>query len=392
MALSYHFTQSNDSTQVRVSHFSTGSEQLEELHLCIDAPASGSFAEQLAAVEASHAHALQEHTVGEDTTVFRRVFLSDVANQQAVFANSRFAQRGTEHPLALSIIEQPPLDGRRLSLWEYHVRSKTPLVKRCCPNGIALEHSGRAHLWTSGLVHESADGAFGQTEALLHTYETELAQAGANLRDHAVRTWFYLYDIDGDYKALVEARKRHFQARGLTAETHYIASTGIAGRSQSSKHRVSLDAYAISHLDPSQVKYLSAPRFLGPTHLYGVTFERGTRVAYGDRSHVYLSGTASIDPSGNTLHVGDIKRQCERAMQNTEALLDDAGGGLSDLAQLIAYVRDPADGLVVSNFPASTCPKVPRVVVRAPVCRPNWLVEFECVALLDNRNPDFAEF
>ena len=31
------------------------------------------------------------------------------------------------------------------------------------------------------------------------------------------------------------------------------------------------------------------------TYEYGVTFERGTAVTYGDRRHVFIAGTASID-------------------------------------------------------------------------------------------------
>ncbi len=392
MSISHSSTKSAELTQTRVSRFRADAGQLEEFHVCIEAPPTGSFEEQLASVEASRTVAMVEHGLDENSAVFRRVFLSDAANQQELLSCSVLGQSNTASPLAISVIEQPPLDGRRLSLWEYHVRGKTPLIKRCIPSGVAIDRSGHSHLWTSGLVNDCASGAFAQTEAVLQAYALGLAETGACLRDHAVRTWFYVYDIDADYAALVEARKRHFNSIGLTADTHYIASTGIAGRVASAKCRVSLDAYAVSNLAPTQVKYLSAPQHLGPTHLYGVTFERGTCVAYGDRSHVFISGTASIDPSGKTLHIGDIRLQCQRALENTEALLADAGGGLNDLAQLIAYVRDPADGSLVAEFLNQNCPNVPRVIVKAPVCRPNWLVEIECIASLATHDPRLTEY
>lgn len=392
MTLSRSSQKFADLTQTRVSRFEAQHGELEEFHLCVEAPPTGSFAEQLASVEASHRAALVEHSIDEQSAVFRRVFLSDAINQEPLLKQSYLGQVNTASPIALSVIEQPPLAGRRLSLWEYHVRGRAPLEKKRTNSGVAFEHAGRTHLWSTSLMDPSRKGALAQTEAVLRAYESELAGTGATIRDHAVRTWFYLSDIDAEYADLVEARKRYFDKIGLTRDTHYIASTGIAGRAVSPTSRVSLDAYAVQNLAPAQIKYLSAPELLGPTHLYGVTFERGTCVAYRDRSHVFISGTASIEPSGRTVHIGNIRRQCGRALENTEALLADAGGNMSDLAQLIAYVRDPADGAIVEEYLNRTCPDVPRVVVRAPVCRPSWLVEFECIAFLPNNNPTLSVF
>jgi enamine deaminase RidA (YjgF/YER057c/UK114 family) len=276
-------------------------------------------------------------------------------------------------------------------LWEYHVRAPSALNKHCSSHGVAFERNGLRHIWTGGLK-APGNGAFEQTALILDEYGCAIASSGATVQDHAVRTWFFVSDIDAEYAALVEARKRHFDSIGLTPETHYISSTGIAGRGMNPKDRIHLDAYAIGGLAPEQVRFLTAPQFLGPTHLYGVTFERGTRITYGDRSHVYVSGTASIDPAGTTLHVGEIGKQCQRAIENTEALLRDAGGSLSDVVQLIAYVRDPADGAEVVDFLDRHCGKIPRIVVRAAVCRPNWLVEFECIALLAQDRAGFPEF
>jgi enamine deaminase RidA (YjgF/YER057c/UK114 family) len=392
MAITHYQNQTPDFTLSRVSRFETDEGQLEEFHVCIEAPPTGDFATQLTAVENHLVEVTREHGLDSRTTVFRRVFLSDAANQEPQLRASSLVKENSESPIAVSVIEQPPFEGRRLSIWEYHVRGKSPITKRRTSSGVALDHAGKSHIWTSGLVREAENGAYAQTDAVLAAYEHELESLGANLRDHAIRTWFFINDIDSEYTDLVAARKRYFDSIGLTADTHYVASTGIAGRVASSKYRVTLDAYAISNLQPSQVKYLSAPQYLGPTHLYGVTFERGTRVDYRDRNHVFISGTASIDPSGQTLYVGDIRKQCERAFENVEALLGDAGGHVEDLGQLIAYVRDSADGALVSAFLDARCPNVPRVVVKAPVCRPNWLVEFECVALLAKRDETQPEF
>jgi enamine deaminase RidA (YjgF/YER057c/UK114 family) len=391
MALSY-YRQSIGEVSVRGARFVATNTAVEEYHLCFDAPPTGTFEEQLRAVELAHARTLADLGLDANTALFRRIFLSDSANQQALVEASTLG-RNALAPVALSLIEQPPVRTQKLSVWDYHVRCRdAPINKRALDNGVALERAGHCHLWTTGLVGDDYGGSFAQTESILRTYEHELQSLGATLRDHAVRTWFYVYDVDTEYAGLVEARKRHFESIGLTEDTHYVTSTGIAGRLASPIHRVALDAYAICHLDERQIRFLSAPEYLGPTHLYGVTFERGTRIAYGDRSHAFISGTASIDPEGRTLHVGDIERQCRRAVDNVAALLADAGGSFADVAQLTAYVRDGADGPFVTRFLEERFPDLPNVVVRAPVCRPNWLVEIECIAVIPNDDPSLSEF
>ncbi len=73
------------------------------------------------------------------------------------------------------------------------------------------------------------------------------------------------------------------------------------------KIHVLFDAYAVKGLQPGQVTYLHALSHLSPTALYGVTFDRGTSVEYGDRRHLFISGTASIDHRGEVVHVGDVR-------------------------------------------------------------------------------------
>ena len=53
-------------------------------------------------------------------------------------------------------------------------------------------------------------------------------------------------------------------------------------------------------------------------------FERGTSVEYGDRRHLFISGTASIDHRGEVVHVGDVREQTRRMWENVEKLLEEA--------------------------------------------------------------------
>jgi enamine deaminase RidA (YjgF/YER057c/UK114 family) len=153
-----------------------------------------------------------------------------------------------------------------------------------------------------------------------------------------------------------------------------------------------LGTYALTGFEPSQQRYLYAPTHLNPTYEYGVTFERGTRMEYGDRTHLIISGTASIDNQGNVLHVGDIVKQAQRMCENVETLLAEGGASFNDVMQIIIYLRDTADYETVKQFFSERFPHIPSVITLAPVCRPTWLIEMECWAVKENHNAEYRNF
>lgn len=89
-----------------------------------------------------------------------------------------------------------------------------------------------------------------------------------------------------NYAGVVKARNEVFVTQGLTPQTHYIASTGIGGRHADTQVLVQMDTYAVLGIRQEQIHYLYAPTHLNPTYEYGVSFERGTYVDYGDRRQV----------------------------------------------------------------------------------------------------------
>jgi enamine deaminase RidA (YjgF/YER057c/UK114 family) len=191
---------------------------------------------------------------------------------------------------------------------------------------------------------------------------------------------------------MVVARREYFEREGLTSHTHYIASTGIEGRYIYPEILVLIDAYAIANIQQEQIRYLHAPAHLNPTYEYGVTFERGTTVDYGDRRHVFISGTASINNRGEIMHPFDIEKQTVRTFENIHALLAEAGATMQNVAHMVIYLRDIADQAVVNRYIAQHYPDIPRVMLWAPVCRPGWLVEVECMAIVPIDNHRFEKF
>ncbi len=319
------------------------------------------------------------------TPVFERYFLSDIANQQPVLEKMIDSVPGN----AVSIVEQPPLNGSKIAMWAW---LQTEVVNRNLYNGIFETNTGNSiHLRTAS-ESEVKRGSKAQTKELLLGYSERLNELGLTLADNCVRTWLFVQNIDNNYQGVVVARNDLFSMQGLTNETHFISSTGIAGRSADKRVLVQLDTYAVAGIEQEQISFLYAPEFLNRTSEYGVSFERGTAVTYGDRKQVFISGTASINNKGEVVFPGDIVMQTHRMLQNVEALLSEAGCGFDDVAQMIVYLRDIADYKVVNRLFSGIFPQHPYVILHAPVCRPGWLIEMECIAIKKEQNERFVNY
>lgn len=347
--------------------------EVSEFHIVIHAKSlKRSFQQQLDAVLDAYNQLIASVLPAGAVAVFKRYFLSDAANQADLVLTS------DPSDCAKSIIEQPPLDSSKVALWAYLM---TGVNTRVLPSGLCeVSHGSYRHLWNASAHNLAANSEY-QTRLLFNEYIMQLAEEGCTLADNCLRTWLFVNDIDLNYGGVVRARNQVFFTQGLTHDTHYIASTGIGGRQQDPNVLCQMDNYAVAGITPRQVHYLYAPTHLNRTSDYGVSFERGTRVDYGDRRHVIISGTASINNKGLIMHERDVERQTDRLLENVEALLSEADCNFDDVAYMIVYLRDPADYLLVSDIFDRRFPGKPCVLVHAPVCRSGWLVEMECMAV-----------
>jgi enamine deaminase RidA (YjgF/YER057c/UK114 family) len=320
--------------------------------------------------------------LGEDTKcVFKRYFVSDAVNQKD------FTDTGNDN-VAVSVVEQPPLNGCKVALWTYFVAD----CKVYGDSGTyAAERPAYKHLYNTQL-HTPIIDEEAETRSIFENYANSLAARNCTLKDNCIRTWIYVQGVDIHYAGMVKERRRFFEKEGLTPETHFIASTGIEGRYTDPESLVLMDAYAVEGVKPAQVKYIQATTHLNPTSEYGVTFERATSVDYGDRRHVFVSGTASINNRGEIMHPADIIKQTERTFENIAVLLNQADAKMCDVMQMIVYLRDIADYALVSDYLAANYSTTPYLLVLAPVCRPGWLVEVECMAIKTIENSEFDKF
>ncbi|RHR35550.1 hypothetical protein DWX23_22720 [Parabacteroides sp. AF18-52] len=339
------------------------------------------FTKQLDKLEKAYETVTKEEA-GKAVAVFRRYFLSDAANQTELLM-----ERECENPFcALSIVQQAPLNGTKIALWVY---LQTDMTTETYNSGMfEASHNKYRHLWTGGAYNKAATSEY-HTRLLLNDYVLQLTEQHCTLAADCIRTWFFVQNVDVNYAGVVKARKEVFITQNLTEKTHYITSTGIEGRHADPEVLVQMDAYTVDGLQPEQIQFLYAPTHLNPTYEYGVTFERGTAVSYGDRKQIFLSGTASIDNRGEIVHPGDILKQTERMMENISALLQEAGASVADIMQAIVYLRDPADYEEVNRYIRTHHPDMPHLIVLAPVCRPGWLIETECIAVIPADFPQY---
>ena len=339
------------------------------------------FAQQLEAVMNAYNGLLDR--LSDTQAVFKRYFLSDAANQ----ADDIVVADMTD--CAKSIIQQAPLDGTKVALWVYLMSG---VQTRLSESGLyEVKHGVYRHLWNASAHNLAANSEY-QMRLLFNEYVMQLAEEGCKLADNCIRTWLFVNDIDLNYGGVVRARNQVFFTQGLTVHTHFIASTGIGGRQQDPNVLAQMDNYAIDGIKENQTKYLYAPTHLNRTSDYGVSFERGSYVDYGDRRHIFISGTASINNKGEILHQKDVVKQTQRVWENVEALLKEADSSFDDVMAMIVYIRDVADYEMVRALYAERFADKPVIIVHAPVCRPGWLVEMECMAVKQITNTEFAPF
>ncbi len=127
---------------------------------------------------------------------------------------------------------------------------------------------------------------------------------------------------------------------------------------------------------------------LNEAYDYGSAFSRGMRIDLKGLTILLISGTASIDELGNTVHVGDLCKQTRRTFYNIGKLLASEGATWHDVVRTTCYLRDIERDYKAFNeersdfyreqkldpLPASTG-------IQAILCRPDLLIEIEAIAM-----------
>lgn len=125
------------------------------------------------------------------------------------------------------------------------------------------------------------------------------------------------------------------------------------------------------------------------------SFSRGMRIDLNGLVVLLISGTASIDEQGMTVHKGDFRAQTRRTFRNITELLAAEGATWHDIVRTTCYMRDIDRDYEAFNeertafykeqqldpLPASTG-------IQAKLCRPELLVEIEAIAMFRHPSPE----
>jgi enamine deaminase RidA (YjgF/YER057c/UK114 family) len=227
-------------------------------------------------------------------------------------------------------------------------------------------------------VHGSGRDAFAEAYDMFCVAEGLLTEAGMRFAD-VVRTWIHVRDIGRDYDALNGARRQFFHDRRIERRP---ASTGVQGTPFPDAHGFSLGLHAVKSPGRLDATPMSSPS-LNEAWTYGADFSRGLRFTDANKVTLYVSGTASIDETGGTVHAGDVAAQADRMLHNVASLLEPHGATLRDVVSGIAYLKHASDAPVVrAMFRDRGFEGFPCALVEAPLCRPEMLCEVEVVGIL----------
>jgi 2-iminobutanoate/2-iminopropanoate deaminase len=140
-------------------------------------------------------------------------------------------------------------------------------------------------------------------------------------------------------------------------------------------------------------KAISAPQVLNEAYRYSrpSSFSRGMRLDIKGITFLLISGTASVDENGATIHQGDFRAQTLRTYCNITALLESEGASWKDVVRTTCYLRDIERDYVAFNeirtqfFKEQGLDPLPASIgIQAILCRPELLVEMEAMAIFDS--------
>ena len=141
---------------------------------------------------------------------------------------------------------------------------------------------------------------------------------------------------------------------------------------------------------PIEMRAVSAAAVLNEAYDYSrpSSFSRALSIDFGDATVLLISGTASVDEEGKSVHVGDFRAQCWRTYRNITSILESEAMTWHHLVRTTCYLRDIErdykdfnevrtaffQWLGLSPLPASTG-------IQARLCRDDLLVEIEAIAV-----------
>ncbi len=268
-------------------------------------------------------------------------------------------------------------------LWVVSGVDVEPVEIDGCVVGTTFDDGFARYCRLGGIVCNSGDmDREGQARATFETMETVLRSAGMDFC-HVVRTWFYNNDILDWYGGFNKVRDTFFSERNLF-DRIVPASTGVGGVNSAGTALVGGLLAVAPHDDRTSISAVGSP-LQCPALDYGSSFSRAVEVVTPDYRRLFVSGTASIEPGGETVHIGDVEGQINLTLDVVAAILKSNGMSWQDTTRGIAYLRRPEDAVTYSALAAARgISDLPILVTENTICRDNLLFELEMDAVSQN--------
>ena len=258
-----------------------------------------------------------------------------------------------------------------------HIKPACACTECARSHGLRVQVGDETRFYAGG-IYGSGENAYEQALDMFEAAEKLLQQAGMEFGD-VMRTWLYLPQMYRDYPELNRARRNFFEAREIDP---IPASTGIGAGLVPEQHQLCLGIYAVRASPATKRAVMTTPT-LNEAPVYGADFSRGMRIVETNKIALHISGTASLDETGKSVHLNDFEGQVDRMLVNVAALLEGQGATFRDVVSAITYLKHPEDAeRLREKFRKAGYEGFSNVLVAAPVCRPELLCETEALAVL----------
>ena len=258
--------------------------------------------------------------------------------------------------------------------------SPTPILLRGRTIGVVYEDEYARYCHLSTVIPEDRNASrAAQARVVFETLNQVLQSNDFRFTD-TVRTWFYLDHLLDWYDEFNAVRTAFFTEQGVF-DKRVPASTGIsAGNPWNCA--LSCDLLAVQPKSEAlRIQAVASPLQCSALN-YKSSFSRAVELAFPTHRNLWISGTASIAPEGQTAHVGNVEGQIELTMQVVSALLESRQLGWTDVCRGIAYFTDMRNMAVFERYCREhRIPDFPLAVACVQVCRKDLLFELEVDAV-----------
>jgi enamine deaminase RidA (YjgF/YER057c/UK114 family) len=222
-----------------------------------------------------------------------------------------------------------------------------------------------------------------QTRMILDDIVAVLAGVDMAFQD-VVRTWFRNHRILDWYDEFNRVRTAFFHEHKVF-DGRVPASTGI-GTHNAHGAALACGLLAVQGMGEDVQAYTVPSPLQESPQPYGSSFSRAVELATPEYRQVLISGTASIAPSGETIHLDDVEAQIDCTLEVVGAILESRGMSWGDVTRSIAYFKHAEDlPKLEACWKTAGLPRVPMLVVKSDVCRDDLLFETEVDAIVPNQ-------